>query len=334
MALLEVKNLRTCFRTRKGTVRAVDGVSFALSEGKTLAIVGESGSGKSVTAMSILRLLDENGFIENGEILFEENGEKLDLVKLPIEKMYGVRGNRISMIFQEPMTALNPVFSIGRQLSEPFLIHRNMTKKQAWEEGVKMLKAVRIPNPEDVMKSYAHRLSGGMRQRVMIAMALSCKPKILIADEPTTALDVTIQAQILRLMQDLQRERKTAILFITHDLAVVKEMADDVAVIYCGEIVERVPACRIFEKNGYSHPYTEGLLASMPSARRKGERLETIGGNAPHPSKLPKGCKFAPRCKYATEKCVAQAPPLAPCEDGHEVRCYYPNKEQRRNERA
>ena len=331
MALLEVKNLRTCFRTRKGTVRAVDGVSFALSEGKTLAIVGESGSGKSVTAMSILRLLDENGFIESGEILFEENGEKLDLVKLPIEKMYGVRGNRISMIFQEPMTALNPVFSIGRQLSEPFLIHRNMTKKQAWEEGVKMLKAVRIPNPEDVMKSYAHRLSGGMRQRVMIAMALSCKPKILIADEPTTALDVTIQAQILRLMKELQKENGTAILFITHDLGVVNEMADDVAVTYCGQVVERAPAPLIFGESEYSHPYTEGLLISAPSAKNAKKRLESIPGSVPSPFDIPKGCRFAPRCKYCTEKCVLEMPPLFDMGQGQAIRCFYPEKKERRS---
>ena len=334
MSLLDVRDLRISFRVEKGFLTVVSGVSFSVEEGKTLALVGESGSGKSVSAMSILRLLDSNGRIESGEILFSDGEKTLDLTKLSDGEMRKVRGNRISVIFQEPMTALNPVFSIKRQLSEPFLIHQNQTKKQAEASAIQMLGEVGIPSPERVIRQYPHQLSGGMRQRVMIAMALSCQPKILIADEPTTALDVTIQAQILRLMQDLQRERKTAILFITHDLAVVKEMADDVAVIYCGEIVERVPACRIFEKNGYSHPYTEGLLASMPSARKKGERLETIGGNAPHPSKLPKGCKFAPRCKYATEKCRKEAPPLAPCEDGHEVRCYYPNKEQRRNERA
>ena len=254
MALLEVNDLHTCFTTRKGVMRAVDGASFSLEEGKTLAIVGESGSGKSVSAMSILRLLDENGKIEKGEIFFEENGKKIDLTKIPLEEMYGIRGNRISVIFQEPMTALNPVFTIGRQLSEPFLIHQKMNKKEAWVEALSMLRSVRIPNPEGVMKEYAHRLSGGMRQRVMIAMALACRPKILIADEPTTALDVTIQAQILRLMQELQTENKTAILFITHDLGVVSEIADDVAVMYCGQVVERVPAPVLFGNCRFSHP--------------------------------------------------------------------------------
>ena len=331
MALLEVKNLRTCFHTRKGIVRAVDGVSFSLDEGKTLAIVGESGSGKSVTAMSVLRLLDENGFIESGEILFEENSEKIDLSKIPLEKMYSIRGNRISMIFQEPMTALNPVFTIGKQLSEPFLIHRNMSKKQAWEEALNMLKAVRIPNAEGVMKDYAHHLSGGMRQRVMIAMALSCKPKILIADEPTTALDVTIQAQILRLMKELQKENGTAILFITHDLGVVNQMADEVAVTYCGQVVERAPAPLVFGESAYSHPYTEGLLISAPSAKNAKKRLESIPGSVPSPFHMPKGCRFAPRCQYCTEKCIAEMPPLFDMGEGQEIRCFYPKKEERRS---
>lgn len=331
MALLEVKELRTCFRTRKGIVRAVDGVSFTLDEGKTLAIVGESGSGKSVTAMSVLRLLEENGFIESGEILFEENGEKLDLAKVPLEKMYSIRGNRISMIFQEPMTALNPVFTIGRQLSEPFLIHQNMTKKQAWSAAMQMLKAVRIPNAEGVMKDYAHRLSGGMRQRVMIAMALSCRPKILIADEPTTALDVTIQAQILTLMKELQKENGTAILFITHDLGVVNEMADDVAVTYCGQIVECAPAPLVFGESEYSHPYTEGLLISAPSAKNAKKRLESIQGSVPSPFHIPKGCRFAPRCKYCTQKCIAEMPPLFEVGKGQAIRCFYPKKEERRS---
>ena len=332
MALLEVKNLCTCFQTRKGTVRAVDGVSFTLDKGKTLAIVGESGSGKSVTAMSVLRLLDENGSIESGEILFEENGEKVDLAKIPLEKMYGIRGNRISMIFQEPMTALNPVFTIGRQLSEPFLIHQGMTKKQAWEEALRMLKAVRIPNAEGVMKDYAHHLSGGMRQRVMIAMALSCRPKILIADEPTTALDVTIQAQILELMKDLQKENAAAILFITHDLGVVHEIADDVAVTYCGQVVERAPAPRIFENSECSHPYTEGLLISAPSGKNAKKRLESIPGSVPSPFHIPKGCRFAPRCKYCTEKCIGEMPSLFDIGEGQAIRCFYPKKEERRSD--
>ncbi len=331
MALLEVNNLRVSFQTQKGTVYAVDGVSFSLDAGKTLAIVGESGSGKSVTAMSALRLLDENGSIESGEILFEENGEKIDLARIPIEKMYNVRGNRISIIFQEPMTALNPVFTIGRQLSEPFLIHQNKSKKQAWQEGMKMLQEVQIPNPEGVMRQYSHQLSGGMRQRIMIAMALSCRPKLLIADEPTTALDVTIQAQILKLMKELQQENGAAILFITHDLGVVREIADDVAVTYCGQVVERAPAPAVFENGVCSHPYTEGLLASAPTAKKVKKRLESIPGSVPSPLRLPKGCRFAPRCKYCAQKCVDETPPLAEAQAGQYIRCFYPFIKERKS---
>ena len=332
MSLLEVKNLRVCFHTRKGIVRAVDGATFSLNEGKTLALVGESGSGKSVSAMSILRLLDENGYIESGEILFQTDGETLDLTKVPMEKMYAVRGDRISVIFQEPMTALNPVFTIGRQLCEPFLIHRNMSKKEAWSAAVEMLKAVKIPNPERVMREYAHRLSGGMRQRVMIAMALACRPDILIADEPTTALDVTIQAQILRLMRDLQAENRTAILFITHDLGVVREMADEVAVMYCGQVVELVPAPVLFRFGACCHPYTEGLLVSAPSAKNAGKRLQSIQGSVPSPFEMPKGCRFSTRCPYCTEKCIAEAPALKEVEKGQLVRCFYPEKEERKSD--
>lgn len=331
MPLLEVKHLDTRFKTRKGTVCAVNDVSFALERGKTLAIVGESGSGKSVTAMSVLRLLDENGYIADGEILFQSGEQTLDLVRLPLKKMYGIRGNRISVIFQEPMTALNPVFTVEKQLTEPFIIHRGLTKKEARQEALKMLSAVRIPHPERVLKQYAHQLSGGMRQRVMIAMALACRPDVLIADEPTTALDVTIQAQILRLMRDLQKERQTSILFITHDLGVVNEMADDVAVMYCGQVVEHASVGLIFQENGYSHPYTEGLLAAAPARTKKGERLEAIAGNVPHPLRLPVGCKFAPRCKYCTERCVREEPPLYPTGEGQLVRCFYPKKEDRRS---
>lgn len=331
MALLKVDNLQVCFRTRKGVSRAVDGASFSLEAGKTLALVGESGSGKSVTAMSILRLLDENGYIDGGEIFFRCGEETLDLAKAPLDQLYGIRGDRISMIFQEPMTALNPVLTIGRQLSEPFLIHRNMSKKEAWEAAVDILRSVRIPNAEEMMKSYAHRFSGGMRQRVMIAMALACRPDVLIADEPTTALDVTIQAQILKLMQDLQQENGTAILFITHDLGVVREIADDVAVMYCGQVVERVPAPVIFGENRYSHPYTEGLLTSAPSGKKAKKRLDSIPGHVPSPFEMPKGCRFAPRCKYCTEKC-AEMPPLFDVGDGQAVRCFYPDKEKRNSD--
>ena len=307
MPLLEVKNLHTHFRTKKGTVRAVNDVSYSLEPGKTIGIVGESGSGKSVSAMSILRLLDSNGYIADGEVYFEGR----ELTKLPMDEMYELRGNAISVIFQEPMTSLNPVFSVERQLSEPFIIHQGMNKKQARAEALKMLYDVQIPNPEAVIKQYPHQLSGGMRQRVMIAMALACKPKILIADEPTTALDVTIQAQILRLMNDLQREKGTSILFITHDLGVINEMADDVVVMYCGQVVEQAGAKMIFTDSKMSHPYTEGLMYSIPRIDNITGKLEPIPGVVPHPLNLPKGCKFAPRCKYCTQKCIDEEPDLA-----------------------
>ena len=258
MALLETKDLHTFFKTRRGIVKAVNGVSYSIDSGKTLGIVGESGSGKSVSAMSILKLLDGNGYVDSGEILFDGK----DMTKISMNEMYHIRGNKISVIFQEPMTALNPVFSIERQLSEPFIIHRGMNKKQAAQAAVKMLADVKIPNPEVVVKQYPHQLSGGMRQRVMIAIALACEPKLLIADEPTTALDVTIQAQILRLMNNLKEEHGTAIMFITHDLGVINQMADDVAVMYCGQVVEHVPAKTLFGGSStLQHPYTEGLLA-------------------------------------------------------------------------
>ena len=305
MALLEVKNLHTYFKTRKGIVKAVNDVSYSLDSGKTIGIVGESGSGKSVSAMSILQLLDGNGYIAEGEVIFEGK----DLTKLSQQEMYSIRGNKISVIFQEPMTSLNPVFTIKRQLSEPFIIHQKMSKKEAEKKAVEMLYAVQIPNPETVLLQYPHQLSGGMRQRVMIAMALACKPKILIADEPTTALDVTIQAQILHLMNELQRENGTAIIFITHDLGVINEMADDVVVMYCGQVVEQASARTIFSQDcPASHPYTEGLMHSIPRMDNVGTKLKPIPGVVPHPLALPKGCKFAPRCKYATQRCLEEEP--------------------------
>ena len=325
MALLEVKDLHTFFTTKKGIVKAVNGVSYSLEAGKTIGIVGESGSGKSVSAMSILQLLDGNGYIESGEILLEGR----DLTKLSQSEMCKIRGNEISVIFQEPMTSLNPVFSIERQLSEPFIIHQGMSKKQARLEAVKMLKDVQIPNPEVVVKQYPHQLSGGMRQRVMIAMALACKPKILIADEPTTALDVTIQAQILKLMNNLKASTNASIIFITHDLGVINEMADDVAVMYCGQVVEHAPSDIIFHKQTMSHPYTEGLMNSIPRLDTDAERLEPIPGVVPHPLALPKGCKFAPRCKYCTEKCLNEEPELLSVSDNQKIRCFYPVKEER-----
>ncbi len=333
MSLLEVKNLRVSFHTRKGKVLAVNGVSFDVQAGKTLCVVGESGSGKSVSAMSILSLLEENGEIESGEILFtEKDGEEaLDLTKLTPLQMQKIRGDKISMIFQEPMTALNPVFTVKRQLSEPFRIHRGKNKKQAEIEALKALEAVRISSPERVIKEYPHQLSGGMRQRVMIAMALACDPKLLIADEPTTALDVTIQAQILSLMRELQRQRGTAILFITHDLGVVRELADEVAVLYCGQVVERATRGQVFDERDFSHPYTEGLLRSAPGATTAQKRLFAIPGNVPPPWEIPKGCKFSPRCPYATERCRVEEPPLFDLENGQKVRCFYPKKEERQS---
>ncbi len=326
--VLEVKNLHTFFKTRNGTVKAVNDVSYELKAGKTLGIVGESGSGKSVSAMSILRLLDANGYIAEGEILFR--GE--DLVTLPLQEMYNIRGNKISVIFQEPMTSLNPVFTVKKQLSEPLIIHQGLDKKAAAEKAREMLEAVQIPNPDTVLNQYPHQLSGGMRQRVMIAMALACKPDILIADEPTTALDVTIQAQILKLMNDLQEERGTSILFITHDLGVINQMADDVVVMYCGQVVEHAPAKVIFSDCEASHPYTEGLMFSIPRLNDTRKKLDPIPGVVPHPLALPKGCKFAPRCKYCTQKCIDEEPALLPAGNGQLIRCHYPQKAERRSE--
>lgn len=329
MALLDMKNLHTYFETKKGIVKAVNGVSYAVDEGKTLGVVGESGSGKSVSAMSIIKLLDGNGFIDSGEIYF--NGK--NLVDVPIREMMHIRGNDISVIFQEPMTSLNPVFTIERQVSEPFIVHQKLTKKEAAKEVIKMLSLVKIPNPEAVARQYPHQLSGGMRQRVMIAMALACRPKLLIADEPTTALDVTIQAQILKLMNELKEEIGTSILFITHDLGVINQMADDVAVMYCGQVVEKAPVRSIFGKDGiYSHPYTEGLMYSVPRLDTpSGTKLEAIPGAVPHPLNLPIGCKFEPRCKYVTDKCKNEAPELTELENDHLIRCFYPKKGVRSN---
>lgn len=325
--LLEVDDLHTFFKTKKGIVKAVNGVSYRVESGKTLGIVGESGSGKSVSAMSILKLLDGNGYIDSGTITFKGR----NLAECTINDMYQIRGNEISVIFQEPMTSLNPVYTIEKQLNEVYLTHQKITKKEASEKSLEMLKAVKIPNPESVMKQFPHQLSGGMRQRVMIAMALACEPSLLIADEPTTALDVTIQAQILKLMNELKKEKGTSILFITHDLGVINQMADEVAVMYCGQVVEMCKARTIFAKETTcSHPYTEGLMTSIPRLDTPvGARLEAIPGAVPHPLDLPKGCKFAPRCKYATEKCMNEEPKLKLAEDNHLIRCFYPDKEAR-----
>jgi len=328
MALLELNNVHTFFTTRRGIIKAVNGVSYHVEAGKTLGIVGESGSGKSVSAMSILRLLDENGDVVDGTIMFKGK----DLSKLNKKEMNKIRGNEISVIFQEPMTSLNPIFTVRKQIGEAFRLHQGMSKEDAYMEAVKILADVKIPDPEIVAKKYPFMLSGGMRQRVMIAMALACKPDLLIADEPTTALDVTIQAQILRLMNDLKRDKGTAIMFITHDLGVINEMADDVAVMYCGQVVEQAPVRQIFGESKYSHPYTEALLTSIPRLDTPvGTKLDPIEGSVPHPLDLPVGCKFAPRCKYATERCEKEEPELYQVTENQRVRCFYPEEGVRAN---
>lgn len=329
MKLLEIKNLHTYFETRKGLVKAVNGASLSLDVGRTLGVVGESGSGKSQTALSILQLFESNQRIHEGEIYFD--GKLIS--KLTRNELYSIRGNVISMIFQEPMTSLNPVFTVRRQIAEVYRLHQGLSKKEAERRVVDMLAAVKIPNPETVARQYPHQLSGGMRQRVMIAMALVCKPKLLIADEPTTALDVTIQAQILRLMNDLKKEITTAIMFITHDLGVINQMADDVAVMYCGQVVEVAPVDYIFKPvTDYSHPYTEALLLSIPlMSDDSRKRLEAISGTVPHPLDLPPGCKFAPRCRHATKRCQQEEPELVQISPVQSIRCFYPRKEVRSN---
>ena len=329
MKLLEIQNLHMYFETRKGLIKAVNGASLSLDVGRTLGVVGESGSGKSQTALSILQLFEKNQRIHEGEIYFD--GRLIS--NLTRTELYKIRGNVISMIFQEPMTSLNPVFTVRRQIAEVFRLHQGLPEKEANSRVVETLAAVKIPNPETVACQYPHQLSGGMRQRVMIAMALVCKPKLLIADEPTTALDVTIQAQILRLMNDLKKEITTAIMFITHDLGVINQMADDVAVMYCGQVVEVAPVDYIFKPvTSYSHPYTEALLRSIPLlSDDSSKRLEAISGTVPHPLNLPQGCKFAPRCKYATQRCHQEDPDLTQVSGVQSVRCFYPRKEARSN---
>ncbi len=321
--ILEIKNLHTYFDTKKGLIKAVNGVSLSIGEGRTLGVVGESGSGKSQTAMSILRLFEHNQRIYDGEIVFKGN----DISKVSLPELQKIRGNSISMIFQEPMTSLNPVFTINKQISEVLMLHQGLNKKEAKEKAIEVLGHVKIHNPEKICNSYPFQLSGGMRQRVMIAMALACRPQLLIADEPTTALDVTIQAQILKLMNELKHELGTSIMFITHDLGVINQMADDVAVMYCGQVVEQAPVDSIFDPKTYLHPYTEGLLTSIPRLdSERTERLEAIPGSVPHPLALPSGCRFAPRCKYATEKCHETNPELEEVAPNHKIRCHYPVK--------
>jgi len=323
--ILEVKNLITKFNTDQGTVTAVNDVSFDVYKGKSLGIVGESGSGKSVTALSIMRLIsDSTGIIDNGEILFEGQ----DILKLPEREMRNVRGNKISMIFQEPMTSLNPVYTIGNQIREILILHQKMTRKDAKDRCVDLLKLVGIPAPEQRVNEYPHKLSGGMRQRVMIAMALACRPSVLIADEPTTALDVTIQAQILDLMIKLQEEIDMGIIMITHDLGVVAEMCSDVAVMYCGKIVEQADVQTLFSQP--KHHYTKGLMESIPSLDTiesgQTKRLSTIEGVVPPLSQLPQGCNFQDRCQRADEACKGKQgdPKLQEIGSKHLVACFHP----------
>ena len=314
--LLEVKNLKTYFHSNKSLVKAVDDVSFEVYEGETLGIVGESGCGKSMTCMSLARLVEcPPGKYEGGEILFDGK----DMLKISDAEMREVRGNKISYIFQEPMTSLNPIFRIGFQIEEVLRLHRGLSKEEAHKEAIHALDLVRIPNPERIVDEYPFALSGGMRQRVMIAMALACNPKLLVADEPTTALDVTIQAQVLDLMNDLKKQLNTSILFITHDLSVIAEMADRVMVMYAGKVVELADVNTIFEKP--LHPYTQGLIASRPDMSTSTTRLTVIPGNVPDLSDLPKGCSFGPRCPFFTEKCSEKVPDLVEAAPNHFVRC-------------
>ncbi|MBA3568579.1 MAG: ABC transporter ATP-binding protein [Pyrinomonadaceae bacterium] len=317
--LLEVRNLQTHFPTRAGLVRAVDGVSFHLDRGELLGLVGESGCGKSITALSIMRLISPPGKIVGGEITFDGK----NLLKLSEEEMRQIRGDDIAMIFQDPMTSLNPVFRVGEQIAEALRLHRKLSRKDARLAAINAMREVAIPDPARRADDYPHQLSGGMRQRVMIAMALACNPKLLIADEPTTALDVTIQAQILELLDGLRKSRELAVLLITHDLGVVAEVADRVAVMYTGKIVEESPVEELFARP--RHPYTEGLLRSVPKLTAehvaKKERLETIEGVVPSPTDLPPGCHFAPRCQFRVPRCTEGEIPLYDLEGGVKVRC-------------
>jgi oligopeptide/dipeptide ABC transporter ATP-binding protein len=315
--ILEVKHLSTHFFTRAGTIKAADDVSFKIEAGSTLAIVGESGSGKSVTSLSIMRLVPPPGKITLGEIIFGGR----DLMKLDDERMRRLRGREIAMIFQDPMTSLNPVYTVGDQIAEAIELHERLPRKQAWRKAVEMMKRVKIPDSERRAKDYPHQLSGGMRQRVMIAMALSCNPKLLIADEPTTALDVTIQAEILDLLRGLRDDFNLAMMLITHDLGVVAETADRVAVMYAGCIVEEAPVGEIFSNP--RHPYTEGLLRSVPRPTdgSKQRRLQTIEGVVPNLLHLPMGCKFAPRCAYVIDECTVGNIELLATGNDHSARC-------------
>ncbi|MFW5435060.1 ABC transporter ATP-binding protein [Paenibacillus apiarius] len=319
--LIEFRNLRTNFYTSGGVVKAVNDVSFAIKEGETLCVVGESGCGKSVTAMSLMRLVAAPGKIESGQILYKGK----NLLDLKEREMREIRGNEIAMIFQEPMTSLNPVFTIGEQLTEPILLHRGVTKKEAKKRAIDLIELVGIPRAAQIFDAYPHELSGGMRQRIMIAMALTCDPKLLIADEPTTALDVTIQAQILDLMRNIKSEFNTAIMLITHDLGVVAEMADHVVVMYAGKVIEEAPVIELFKNP--KHPYTQGLLRAKPVINQRMNRLYTIPGQVPNPVELGNNCYFNDRCEHCMAICTEKQPTLQTYEKVHKTACWLYEKE-------
>lgn len=321
--LVEFKNLKTYFYTEDGIVKAVNDVSFKIKEGETVGVVGESGCGKSVTSMSLMRLIpNPPGKIVDGDILFEGKS----ILALSDEEMREIRGNKISVIFQEPMTSLNPVFTVGDQISEAVILHQKLSKEEARNKAIEMIKLVGIPRAEELVDAYPHELSGGMRQRIMIAMALSCNPKLLIADEPTTALDVTIQAQILDLMRNIKEKLNTAIMLITHDLGVIAEMADYVVVMYAGKVAEEAPVKELFKEP--MHPYTMGLLKSKPILNQEEKRLYSIPGQVPNPIGMPDHCYFCDRCDKAIDICKKQIPPLKEVKPGHKVACWLYEEEK------
>lgn len=326
--LLQVDNLVTSFKTADGKLSAVRGVSFSVDKGETLCIVGESGCGKSITSLSIMGLLPGNGEISEGTIEFQGK----DLTKLSSEEMRKIRGNDISMIFQEPMTALNPVFTVGFQIREPLMIHKGLTKKQAHKEGIELLKQVGIPSPDKRMEQFPHELSGGMRQRVMIAMALACHPALLVADEPTTALDVTIQAQILDLINDLKERFNMGVILVTHDMGVVAEVANRVMVMYAGEKIEEADVETLF--NNPQHPYTKGLLQSVPNVDDREHTLKPIPGTLPSLNENITGCRFQARCEFVTDKCRTQSPDIFKVKEGHSVRCWLQEQGVKENEQV
>ncbi|MDT5271519.1 MAG: peptide/nickel transport system ATP-binding protein [Acidobacteriota bacterium] len=323
--LLEVADLRTQFESEEGVIRAVNGVSFTVDEGRVLGIVGESGCGKSVTALSIMRLIDPPGRVTSGKVLFHDDGSVRDLLALPQVALEEILGNRISMIFQDPLTSLNPVLTVGYQIMEPLRVHRRMPAREARAEAAHLLRRVGIPGASARLDDYPHQFSGGMRQRVMIAMAVACRPKLLIADEPTTALDVTIQAQILNLLRELKRELGTSVVIITHDLGVIAQLADRVAVMYAGRIVEDAPVAEIFDAP--RHPYTRALVASIPRLNEWHERLPTIEGAPPCLRDERGGCAFEPRCASRIPRCAHERPPLVELSNGHAVACWVAQEE-------